>query len=140
MMEKAYYNYAITGFKVNPNNADIIDIEYGESKLPLSIFKKDANRLIKAILPPVERKVRGISDNIDGDVVERLNVLLKGRAMVLITDFANYLEYYNGGQNGIEKITGMNISGEFNVPAFDYKSLSPEFTDLYPDLKSAFAE
>ena len=139
-MEKAYYNYAITGFKVNSNNADIIDIEYGKSKFPLKIFKKDANRLIKAILPPAERKVRGISDDIDGDVVERLNILLKGRAMVLITNCENYLEYCNGGQNGVEKITGINISGEFNTPAFDYKSLSPAFEDLYPDLKSFSAE
>lgn len=139
-MEKAFYNYAIRGFKINPNNADIIDIEYGKSKIPLKIFKKDANRLIKAILPPAERKVRGISDDIDGDVVERLNVLLKGRAMVLITNCENYMEYSNGGQNGVEKITGINISGEFNIPAFDYKSLSPGFKDLYPALKSSFAE
>ena len=139
-MEKAFYNYAIRGFKINPNNADIIDIEYGKSKIPLKIFKKDANGLIKAILPPAERKVRGISDDIDGDVVERLNVLLKGRAMVLITNCENYMEYSNGGQNGVEKITGINISGEFNIPAFDYKSLSPGFKDLYPALKSSFAE
>ena len=39
-MEKAYYNYAITGFKVNSNNADIIDIEYGKSKFPLKFLKK----------------------------------------------------------------------------------------------------
>ena len=139
-MEKAFYNYAIRGFKINPNNADIIDIEYGKSKIPLKIFKKDANRLIEAILPPAERKVRGISDDIDGDVVERLNVLLKGRAMVLITNCENYMEYSNGGQNGVEKITGINISGEFNIPAFDYKSLSPGFKDLYPALKSSSAE
>lgn len=130
---KAYYNYAINGFTENLNNADIIDIEYGNGKFPIHIFKKDTDRLINAILSPNERRQRLIA-RIEEDDIEYLNRLLKGRAMILITDFENYSEYCSSGQNGIEEITGMDISGKLNSQeSFDYKTLAPGIEDLYPN-------
>lgn len=132
-MKRAYYNYAIVGFETNENNPKIVDILFGEGKLPLNIFKKDAEEFMEAIISSKEKRERGIKPIEAGKEVETLNHYLKGRAMILITDFFNYFEFYNGGQNGIKEIAGLRITGEIAFEdAFDYESLSPSFEDLYP--------
>ena len=65
--------------------------------------------------------------------IEVLNQFLKGRAMILATDFKNYLEYSNGGQNGVCEIAGLQIDGNIDwAAAFPYKELESSFKDLYP--------
>lgn len=135
MRERAFYNYAIEGFEVNENNAAVVDIHYGAGKTPLHIFKKDTKMFVKAIISPKEIREREIERLIEGDEVEIkvLNKLLKGRAMILLTDFKNYLEYCNGGQNGVKEIAGLWINGKIAFgDAFDYETLEPSYEDLYP--------
>lgn len=127
MMIKAFYCYAINGFETNKKNSAIVDIFYGRDKLPLHIFKKDANKFVKAIITPMEREERGIY-RLDGDEVEVLNRYLKGRAMILCTDFCNYVEYCNGLQNGIQVIVGLSIDGSIDLTeSFNYKKLRPRY-------------
>lgn len=134
MRNRAFYHYAINGFETNQNNAAVVDILYGAGKTPLHIFKKDAEKFIEAIISPEERRKRGINQLV-GDEVEVLNSLLKGRAMILCTDFENYLEYSsNGTQNGIKEIAGLRIDGNIDlVEAFDYENLEPSIKVLYPN-------
>lgn len=133
MRNRAFYHYAIDGFETNQNNAAVVDILYGAGKTPLHIFKKDAEKFIEAIISPDERRKRGIGQLV-GDEVEVLNSLLKGRAMILCTDFENYLEYCNGAQNGVKEIAGLRIDGNIDlVEAFDYKNLEPSIKVLYPN-------
>ena len=132
MRNRAFYNYAISGFKTNKNNAAVVDILYGANKKPLHIFKKDAKKFIEAIISPEERIERKIMQPV-GDEVEMLNSLLKGRAMILCSDFENYLEYINSGQNRIKEIVGLRINGSINLgESFDYEKLEPSIKDLYP--------
>ena len=132
MRNRAFYNYAIIGFKTNKNNAAVVDILYGANKKPLHIFKKDAKKFIEAIISPEERIERKITQLV-GDEVEMLNSLLKGRAMILCSDFENYLEYINSGQNCIKEIVGLTINGSINLgESFDYEKLEPSIKDLYP--------
>lgn len=133
MRNRAFYHYAIDGFETNQNNAAVVDILYGAGKTPLHIFKKDAEKFIEAIISPDERRKRGIGQLV-GDEVEVLNSLLKGRAMILCTDFENYLEYCNGAQNGVKEIAGLRIDGNIDlVEAFDYENLEPSIKVLYPN-------
>jgi len=133
MRNRAFYHYAINGFETNQNNAAVVDILYGAGKTPLHIFKKDAEKFIEAIISPEERRKRGINQLV-GDEVEVLNFLLKGRAMILCTDFENYLEYSNGTQNGIKEIAGLRIDGNIDlIEAFDYENLEPSIKVLYPN-------
>ena len=132
MRNRAFYNYAIDGFKTNENNAAVVDILYGAGKTPLHIFKKDAEKFIEAIISPMERRERGIGQLV-GDEVGVLNSLLRGRAMILCTDFEVYFEYSNGPQNGVKEIAGLRIDGNIDlIESFDYENLKPTIKDLYP--------
>ncbi len=137
-MEGAYFVYGLKGIKVNENNEEILDIEFGRSKFPLNIFKKDIIDFIRAVIPAEELEERGITEEkilkaIEEHGIEVLNELLEGRAIVLITDFYNYFEYINAGQNQIRKITTLNIDGEIEEEtAFDYGEREPGYYDLYP--------
>lgn len=139
-MKLAYYSYGITNVTENENNRNIIDIHFGSSKLPLSIFKKDAYDFLRSIISQVEIRERGLErllDKINGEEIKVLNYLLEGRAMVLCTDFENYLEYANGGQNGIQKITSIQLDGTFALTdAYDYASRQPGINDLYPSTQN----
>ena len=113
----AYYAYGIMGVETNNKNDSIIDIHYGNNKCPLHIFKKDVPMFIKALISSEEISERGI---------------LKGRAMILATDFRNYFEYCNQGQCLIKRIMGMKIDGKIGFASyFDYESLEPKYKDLY---------
>lgn len=135
MKDRAFYHYGIEGFEVRKENAAVVDIHYGSGKTPLNIFKKDIKRFVRAIISLEEMEERGIERLLNGDEIEieELNYLLKGRAMILATDFKNYLEYSNGGQNRVCEIAGLRIDGNIDwVEAFPYKELEPSFEDLYP--------
>ena len=136
-MNYSYYTYGIDGIEVNKNNVEIVDIQFGNGKMPLQIFKKDVIDFVTAILPLEEIKERGITlgyiaQVIQENGVEALNKLLKGRCMVLLTTFHSYLEYPNGAQNNVEFITNLNIDGQINIRnAFDLKQRGPSYEDLY---------
>lgn len=53
-----------------------------------------------------------------------MNVFLKGRAVVFVTNFSDYLEYFNGAQNRIVGLTGIDLNGEYL--AQDEKGLFPD--------------
>lgn len=132
MKKRAFYNYAIEGFQTNENNVAIIDINYGFGKTPLHIFKKDMQMLIKAIISSEEMNERKI-ERLEGDEVETLTHFLKGRAMILITDFESYDEYGNGIQNGVKEIAGLSIDGKIDrINSFNYETLEPRVEDLNP--------
>lgn len=132
MRNRAFYHYAIDGFETNKNNAAVVDILYGAGKTPLYIFKKDAEKFIEAIISPMERRERGIGQLV-GNEVGVLNSLLRGRAMILCTEFENYLEYSNGTQNRVKEIAGLRIDGNIDlIESFDYENLEPTIKDLYP--------
>ena len=42
-----------------------------------------------------------------------LNHYLEGRAVVIVSEFENYLEYFNGGQNAVVGLTGKDLDGEY---------------------------
>lgn len=44
--------------------------------------------------------------------VDTLNTMLKGRALIFVTEFESYLEFLNGGQNREVGLTGMDIDGK----------------------------
>lgn len=137
MKDRALYHYGINGFEVRKENDAIIDIHYGQAgKMPLNIYKKDIKRFVRAIISPEEMEERGFERLLKDEVeieIELLNYLLKGRAMILATDFKEYLEYSNGGQNGVCEIAGLRIDGNIDWEgAFPYKELEPSFEDLYP--------
>ena len=137
-MEEAYYVYGINGITTRKENDNIMVINFGNGKLPLYIFRKDLIDFIHAIIPVEELEYLGITDEkilsvVEEKGVESLDELIKGRGMVLITDFKNYFEYSNGGQNGVKKITSIDIDGKFGrESAFDYESRKPSYYDLYP--------
>ena len=138
MNNEAYFNYGINSVELHKENEELLDINYGKNKIPISIYKNDIIDLIKAIIPAEEIEYRGITAEkvekaLQEDGVSVLNYLLGGRAMILITDFKNYMEYTNGGQNHIKKITGLNIDGKMELEnAFNYETKQPSFRDLYP--------
>ena len=128
----AYYAYGIMGVETNNKNDSIIDIHYGNNKCPLHIFKKDVPMFIKALISSEEISERGIERIVEGGKIEELNHILKGRAMILATDFRNYFEYCNQGQCLIKRIMGMKIDGKIGFASyFDYESLEPKYKDLY---------
>ena len=133
MIDRAFYNYAIEGIEVNENNPEVLNIHYGAGKTPLYIFKKDVQSFTGAIICPEEMREREFKRLPSGDEIEVLNYLLKGRAMILCTDFENYLEYCNGAQIGVKEIAGLRINGQIDlINAFDYENLEPSFEVLYP--------
>ena len=133
-MDYAYYSYGIDKITQNDNNGDLIDIHYGgDRKVPISIFKTDFLDFIKAIISKEEREERRLTDEILSNTGSKYVI---GRAMILMTDFDNYLEYANAGQNGIIRIAGMDIHGRINMEeSFDYKNRQPDFSELYPKKK-----
>lgn len=137
MENRAFYHYGIDGIEVSKKNDSIVDIYYGASKSPLHIFKKDVSRFVRAIISSEEAEEAGIEQLPNENEVEfkitLLNRLLKGRAMILATNFKNYSEYYNVGQNGVCEIAGLLIDGNINwAESFPYNELKPEYEDLYP--------
>lgn len=138
MKNAAFYNYGITDISINEKNEELLNINYGRGKNPLSIFKRDIMAFIEAILPKDEREQREITAEkvnkaLEEDGIKVLNYLLGGRSMIMITEFENYFEYCNVGQNHIKKITGLNINGEMELEsAFDYEEKRPTYEDLYP--------
>lgn len=130
---KAYYNYSIDGFE--ERGKDILDINYGNGKIPLHIFRKDVKRFIRAIMSQEELETIHAELWLDGDgsevVVRVLNELFKGRAMVLATQFRHYLEYMDDRQHDICKIAGLQIDGNINwEEAFPYDELTPTLDEL----------
>ena len=138
MNGNAFYNYAINGITQNERNPELFDISYGGGKIPLSIFKKDVEDFIRAVIPlendpgltaDIERALKSFREQ--GDI-SGLNAFLNGRAMIIISDFKDAGEYINGGQNGIQLITSLKLDGQFNGIVFDYDKRQPIFKDLYP--------
>lgn len=135
MQDRAFYHYGIEGFEVRTDNTAVVDIHYGAGKTPLHIFKKDIKRFVRAIISLEEMEARGIERLLNGDEVkiEVLNQFLKGRAMIVATNFENYIEYSNGGQNCVCEIVGLLIDGNIDWEnAFPYRKLEPDFKDLHP--------
>jgi len=140
--EKALYNYAINGITQNERNPEIYDINYGGGKIPLSIFKKDIEDYMRAVIPlendsaltaDFERAIQCFKEQ--GDI-EGLNAFLNGRAMIIISNFKNPSEYINGGQNGIKLITSLKLDGHLDLDnAFDYYTRKPSINDLYPSIE-----
>ena len=122
----ATYLYAVEGFKQYNNgfkekdqNPDLIAMEFGGGKMPYVFHKENAYDLMLTIYGKKQLvDYLGITREKFDEYVEEnglLNVMtanLKGRGFVMVTDFANYAEYSNGGQNGIIGITAMDIDGE----------------------------
>ncbi|MBQ9318985.1 MAG: hypothetical protein IJR82_05075 [Bacilli bacterium] len=131
-MEFSYFTYGINDIKVNPNNKNIIDIQYGYNKIPLHIFKDDIPDFIKSLISKKEREQTQLAlEDIISINVEQLDILLKGRCIILITGFSDYSEYNNISHNEIKYITSLNINGQFNFQdAFDYMNRTPSLDDL----------
>jgi len=137
--QKAIYNYAINGITPNKRNPEIFDINYGGGKTPLSIFKKDMQDFMKAVIP-LENDTAFTADfekalqdfNEQGDITG-LNAFLTGRAMIIVSNFKDVAEYINSAQNGIKLITSLNLDGHLDLDnAFDYYTRRPSYEDLYP--------
>ena len=134
----SYYIYGIETITENSDNKDLLNVEYGPHKLPISIFKKDIMDFIRAILPEQEIDERRITSELISKSLEKngtalLNEILAGRSMILISDYKNYLEYYNGVQNSLMKITGLHMDGHIQEKnAFNYILREPSREDLRP--------
>ena len=126
----AYYTYGIGDIIENKENDSIVDVHFGNGKMPVHIFKEDLVDFYRAIIPEEEREDLEITDK---ELFQYGQKKVKGRAICLVTTFKNFLEYSNGGQNGIVALTGIKIDGRPNLEeGFDYKHRKPRYNDLYP--------
>lgn len=122
--EHAYYCYGIEGFENysngydKPQNPDLITMKYGGGKK--YVFHKNAcYDLMKSIygekyfisMLGVTKEMFEKAVKKDG-LLKVMNANLKGRGFMMVTDFASYHEYSNGGQNKVLGITGVGLSGK----------------------------
>ncbi len=120
--EHAYYCYGITRFEEynngfnKPQNPNLITMVYGGSK-EYVFHKENACDLVKAVCgKPSCDKFNLTKEKFDKYVenyglIETLTHYLKGRGFIMVTDFENYLEYSNGGQNRVVGVTGIDLNG-----------------------------
>jgi len=121
----AFYCYGIDGVEQFNNgfeceqNPSLLTLKYGCGKK--YVFHADqAFKLIKAVygvemLLEMKLTEKRFNENVEKDgLIECLNVYLKGRGMVMVTDFKNYLEYFNGGQNAVVGITSIDLNGAYH--------------------------
>lgn len=140
----SFYNYGIKGVKENDicnnnctkedrektTNPELLILEYGYGKR--FVFRKDdAYKLLEKILGKSFLKELKIDELtfyknvIKFGYEEALNTLIKGRAIVIVTNLSNHLEYWNGVQNDIVGLTGIDINGEY---------IAQDEKDLFPDI------
>ena len=141
----AFYNYAIAGVEENQTcaygidqadrekyiNPDLLILKYGIGGEKQFYFRKqDSYKLLQKILGQNYLDYMRISKEKFDDVVSKkgylpaLNGCLDGRAVVFVTEFENYSEYHNRGQNGVVGLTGIDLDGEY---------IAKEKGDLFPD-------
>ena len=120
----AYYCYGIDNFEEynngyeGPQNPNLITMKYGNGKK--YVFHKDhCFDLLRAImgdeylLDNLKKTRENFNEFVkENGLIKTMNNCLKGRGFIMVTDFANYCEYSNGGQNSVVGISGMALSGE----------------------------
>ena len=113
----AIYNYGIKEFKEYEQNPNLLIMVYGMDKT-FYFHKKDSYKLFKALYGQGLMDALGIDQTKFDDNVTKYGLLqvlnnnLKGRAVVFVTNFKDYFEYLNGGQNLVKGITSIDIDGE----------------------------
>lgn len=115
--------YGINKLEVNQKNSSIIDVDFGFGKLPYHIHQSNLNDFCKALLPDYDL-FKDYCEKNNGFSLKDANEILKGRAIIFVTDFKEYFEYGNGGQNGIIGVTTLDIDGDFKAK---------ELEDLFND-------
>lgn len=143
--EYAFYNYGISGVEEVHRNPNLLILKYGIRGLKEFYFrKKDSYKLLQKILGQNELDYRRITEAKVNEYITKhgyskaLNDYLNGRAVVFVTEFANYLEYYNGGQNDLVGLTGIDLDGEYI--AKEKEDLFPAnvtFEEMYPHYEDA---
>lgn len=113
--EHAYYCYGIKEFK-ECDNPNLIKMIYNQSKQYV-FHKNKCYDFVKAIcgdayLADVDMTKSKFDEHIKQyGLVDVMNANLAGRGFVMVTDYADYVEYYNLGQNNVVGITGMSLGG-----------------------------
>lgn len=123
----SYYNYGIgevvensekeTYMEGKPANKNLLILKYGGGK-KFYFRKADAYKLLQRVLgqkflKAIKYNEKTFHENIEkSGYVDVLNTFLKGRAIIFVTEFENYLEFLNGGQNSVVGLTGMDIDGK----------------------------
>ena len=130
----AFYNYAIRGVEENRKgmydpeqedkekyiNPDLLVLKYGLGRGKEFYFRKeDSYKLLQKIVGKNFLEFFKVTkEKFDTLVQENgyldvLNHYLEGRAVVIVSEFENYLEYFNGGQNKVVGLTGIDLDGEY---------------------------
>ncbi len=130
----AFYNYAIRGVEENRKgmydpeqedkekyiNPDLLVLKYGLGRGKEFYFRKeDSYKLLQKIVGKNFLEFFAVTkEKFDVLVQENgyldvLNHYLEGRAVVIVSEFENYLEYFNGGQNKVVGLTGIDLDGEY---------------------------
>ena len=123
----SYYNYGIdevvensakeTYMDCKPANTNLLILKYGGGK-KFYFRKVDSYKLLQRVLgqnflQAIKYNEKTFHENIEkSGYVDVLNTFLKGRAIIFVTEFENYLEFLNGGQNSVVGLTGMDIDGK----------------------------
>ncbi len=130
---KAFYIYGIEKLEENKNNSNIIDVYFGNKTVAYHIHKVNLNNFVISLLPEFDDLYKYYFNKNNGFTVSDANQLLKGRAIVVVTDFKNILEYCNGGQNGIIGVTTLGLDGDFKAKTLDtlFKD-NVTYEELYP--------
>lgn len=131
---KAFYIFSIDKLEESEKNSNIIDVYFGGKNFPYRIHKANINDFCKALLPEYDDFYKDYFNKNKGFSLKEINALLKGRALVVVTDFENYLEYLNGGMNSIVGVTTININGDFKAKELDdlFKD-DVAYEELYPN-------
>lgn len=123
----SYYNYGIdevvensekeTYMEGKPANKNLLILKYGGGK-KFYFRKADAYKLLQRVLGQKFLKAIKCNEKTfnkyvnETGYVDTLNTMLKGRALIFVTEFESYLEFLNGGQNREVGLTGMDIDGK----------------------------
>lgn len=146
--EHAYYCYGIDKFEEynngydRPQNPNLITMFYGGEK-EYVFHKENAYDLVKAICGKPYFDDFDLTKEKFNTYVEHHGLMqvmkyyLCGRGFVMVTNFKNYLEYSNGGQNRIVGITGMDLNGNLFAQSeeelFSDQATYEEMYDYIPD-------
>ena len=124
MKEHAYYCYGIVGFGKyrngydEPQNPNLITMIYGDGKE--YVFHKDqCFELMTAILGKeylfevLEKTKKDFDEHVKKNgLIQTMDATLTGHGFVMVTDYANYHEYSNGGQSDVVGISGIGLDGK----------------------------